>query len=482
MIYCDIISKENGDYSELYKGNQHIMTTKRQINYKAMPLTITTTNSNNIDIYLRKGFTSVEYCKNYKGDGSDTWTSAAVNYSTDVCRIPLNTNESVSIRAIWTNNRSASVTANDDFCIIGTNPDANLILSGNVGSLLNKTSYPSYLTNYGTYTFRRLFTLNDNNTRTRNYVYDIDNLVLTLPNSEGCFYEMFSHNKVHNIPKQLFMRHLPELYPVLSYSSYSCKYMFQYQDNNVIMTFESDPTTRFGTLEDSNGGTGTMTGMFRGCKIAELPEDLFMKYEDTLLGGGYAYIPIGEEAYFRMFEGCTFVNPVIPARLLACTFHYSQQTSGLREIYGYGLSYMFGTTNITTAPSLPASHLGSFCYLGMFHNCTSLTTVPNVLPATNSNGYLDTGCYNSMFRSCTSLTTAPELPARTLSEYCCQYMFYGCSNLTSISCRATDISATNCTNQWVSGVANSGTFKKASSMQNWTRGNDGIPSGWTVTN
>ena len=57
-----------------------------------------------------------------------------------------------------------------------------------------------------------------------------------------------------------------------------------------------------------------------------------------------------------------------------------------------------------------------------------------------------------------------------------------CESLNYIKCLATDISATNCTNGWVSGVAATGTFVKASSMTSWTTGTSGIPTGWTVQN
>ena len=59
-------------------------------------------------------------------------------------------------------------------------------------------------------------------------------------------------------------------------------------------------------------------------------------------------------------------------------------------------------------------------------------------------------------------------------------MFYNCSNLNYVVCLATDKSASNCVSNWLSGVANTGTFVKASSMSNWPSGNSGIPSGWTV--
>ena len=87
-----------------------------------------------------------------------------------------------------------------------------------------------------------------------------------------------------------------------------------------------------------------------------------------------------------------------------------------------------------------------------------------------------------MFYGCTSLTTAPALPATTLAKSCYDRMFRGCKSLNNVKCLATDISATNCTADWLRGVATSGTFTKASSMTSWPSGPDGIPSDWTVEN
>ena len=87
-----------------------------------------------------------------------------------------------------------------------------------------------------------------------------------------------------------------------------------------------------------------------------------------------------------------------------------------------------------------------------------------------------------MFDGCTSLTNAPLLPATTLTEYCYNYMFKGCTSLSYIKCLATDISATNCTANWVNSVSATGTFVKDPNMTGWTTGVNGIPSGWTVKN
>jgi hypothetical protein len=87
-----------------------------------------------------------------------------------------------------------------------------------------------------------------------------------------------------------------------------------------------------------------------------------------------------------------------------------------------------------------------------------------------------------MFSGCTSLTTSPELHATTLADACYYRMFYGCSKLNIILMLATDISAINCLNNWVDGVASSGTFVKNSDMTSLQTGSSGIPSGWEVKN
>ena len=43
-----------------------------------------------------------------------------------------------------------------------------------------------------------------------------------------------------------------------------------------------------------------------------------------------------------------------------------------------------------------------------------------------------------------------------------------------------NISASNCLKNWVSGVANSGTFIKNTNMTSLPNGASGIPTGWTV--
>ena len=85
-------------------------------------------------------------------------------------------------------------------------------------------------------------------------------------------------------------------------------------------------------------------------------------------------------------------------------------------------------TNVVNVSSnfLPATTLTYFCYQRMFNGCTSLTTAPE-LPATTLTDY----CYYAMFAGCTNLTTTPELLATTLATCCYDRMFANCTNLTT---------------------------------------------------
>lgn len=123
---------------------------------------------------------------------------------------------------------------------------------------------------------------------------------------------------------------------------------------------------------------------------------------------------------------------------------------------------------------LPATTLADYCYDGMFFACWNLSVVPE-LQATILTPY----CYRGMFWACSGLTTAPELPAITLVEGCYYGMFGDCTSLNYVKCLATDISATDCTNIWLSNAASTGTFVKASGVS-WPSGTSGIPQNWSV--
>ena len=171
-------------------------------------------------------------------------------------------------------------------------------------------------------------------------------------------------------------------------------------------------------------------------------------------------------AFASLFRDCTNLvsaeNLILPATTLA----YSCYSSMFQDC-----------TSLLTAPELPATTLQFACYQSMFKGCSNLRTAP-ALPSTA----LEDFCYSNMFLGCTSLTTASELPATTLKFMCYSGMFYGCTSLNYIKCLATDISTSDCTKNWVKGVASTGTFVKAAGMESWTTGSDGIPDNWTIEN
>lgn len=141
----------------------------------------------------------------------------------------------------------------------------------------------------------------------------------------------------------------------------------------------------------------------------------------------------------------------------------------------YCYEHLFSNSSITTPPVLPATTLASTCYKSMFENCRALTTVPtDLLPATT----LAQDCYTAIFLGCRSLVQAPVLPATTLANNCYFLMFRYCSNLNRIVTYAQDISASNCINGWLNGVAATGDFYNLGGAT-YPSGDSGIPSGWT---
>ncbi len=214
--------------------------------------------------------------------------------------------------------------------------------------------------------------------------------------------------------------------------------------------------------------------MFYGCSLITVAPNL----SATVLKNS---------CYRQMFQECTSLAsaPELPATTLEsyCYMSMFQKCTSLTaapELSAETLAsncyrtMFLGCTGLASAPALSATTLADDCYQSMFHGCTNLTSAP-ALPAETLAPY----CYCGMFVDCTSLTSAPELPATTLPTYSYWHMFKGCTKLNSVTCLATDISAEDCTADWLSGVAVTGTFTQAPGVV-WPTGASGIPSGWVV--
>ena len=165
------------------------------------------------------------------------------------------------------------------------------------------------------------------------------------------------------------------------------------------------------------------------------------------------------------------------------TFNVSGHISSLiNDATELSTNYTFinlfnNNTGLIDASKLRISYdvLTEGCYAFMFNGCSSLTTAPE-LPATTLANY----CYVCMFTGCSKLATAPKLPATTLAIGCYDSMFRSCSRLNYVICLATDVSALECTWEWLSDVASTGTFVTPNE-DIWEHDSySGIPTGWTV--
>ena len=246
-------------------------------------------------------------------------------------------------------------------------------------------------------------------------------------------------------------------------------------EGNIMSLIYGDNFKNNSTISSYN----TFNGLFEDCTKLVSAKNLVLPATTLAIG-----------CYGSMFGGCTSLttSPELPATTLAngcyqnmfygCKSLTSAPVLPATTLKNHCYRQMFyGCKSLTTAPALPATTLTSNCYMGMFRGCTSLSTAP-ALPATTLEYY----CYEYMFYNCTSLTSAPALPATTLNIMCYDNMFRGCSSLSYIKCLATDISASDCTFNWVNGVAATGTFVKAAGMESWPTGNSGIPNNWAIEN
>lgn len=144
------------------------------------------------------------------------------------------------------------------------------------------------------------------------------------------------------------------------------------------------------------------------------------------------------------------------------------------KIGGNILSLLYGE-NFNGQSVFPEE--SSKTFEGLFQMIRTLKSSSEViLPVTTVNS-----SYGYMFYQCSNMIDAPIIRSTILSENSCQHMFDSCSSLNSVICLATDISASDSTASWLSGVSPTGTFTTPSSTQ-WPTGVNGIPEGWTRVN
>ena len=354
-----------------------------------------------------------------------------------------------------------------NFAISG-NPVA---LSGNIMSLIDGKGETTVIPS--DFCFCKMFSTSNVKTVSQDFLPSVE-----LKNS--CYADLF---------KESLLENSPEL-PAITMKDYCYSGMF-YGCSNL---------TKAPKLPATTLAPYCYTGMFEKCNALTTSPEL-------------PAMTLKKSCYYYMFYGCSSLNqaPALPATELApycynnmfclCTSLTTAPELHATTLAEYCYAYMFyDCHSLVNVHELPATTLAPNCYRSMFYHCTALTQAPELYATTLSEWCcafmfyectsltqapalhateLAEYCYNQMFLGCTSLTQSPELTATTLVEGCYQYMFHGDSSLNYVKSLATNITATKAINQWLSGVAASGTFVKPAGVS-YPTGISGIPSGWTV--
>ena len=223
-------------------------------------------------------------------------------------------------------------------------------------------------------------------------------------------------------------------------------------------------------------GEGCYYGMFRNSGI---------RYLTTLPA---RIVP--SKAYSDMFISCSNLTDTIP---LSCDSIGSQGCDGMyaycenikqpnyisvKEVSLRTFDSMFrNCTSLTKTAEIRDLNIGEEqCFKHMYRDCVSLTEAHDM----KFNVLNIQSCYG-MFRNCTSLTRAPRLLTVNVNEYgAYNFMFCDCTNLSYIECAMVCNSCWLGSENWVYGVASSGTFVKNKLQTNYQYSNHSIPTGWEI--
>lgn len=246
-----------------------------------------------------------------------------------------------------------------------------------------------------------------NSNKTFSIKGDLKTLVTSIPNYG--LYAFFKGTKIKTC--NLLMNYN-------SIGSYGQAYMFHNCTNLITANFNKTSSPLL--IEMNSLGSYALSSMFEGCS------KLSNKGLDTNFFYSVDGKTIPEYCCYRMYYNCSSLQ-ILPVL-------FSMDTS--TKISSYTYSYMFYNCESLTSASgteyfLHSSQtVGNHGYSHMFENCTSWTPGSTITLPQPQNSY----CYSNMFRGCTSLTdvrnTIKIEKDTQFAQYSCEYMFYGCSNLT----------------------------------------------------
>ena len=182
-------------------------------------------------------------------------------------------------------------------------------------------------------------------------------------------------------------------------------------------------------------------------------------WQEDANGNRSLTLSAGQKVYIRNTSETSTGFSIGASRYYVFTFN------GITEASGNLNSLLCKNTEYAVMPYA--------CFYRLFINQTNLFSPPD-LPSVNISGF----CYAYLFANCINLRYAPYLPAIILQPYSYYHLFNGCFYITKIETSMTDISASNCLADWLSGVSPTGDFYCPAELTIPT-GQNGIPSGWT---
>lgn len=470
-------------------GSLYVPETEDENRHSAGTLTLTATYENlscsgSVVAYQEK---LPEYAKFLEFDilsgGTIYWcgSTAATNYSiyykknsgnwNNLIATPDGTGSTITVNDGDVVKFKASFTAAPyDYCYFRSDIGVRLNMSGNIMSLLDNGSFRN-LTTVPESAFVGLFCGTGNIWSFNGFfgVVDASNIVMQATNlGKYCYRYMFA-----KCDTLIAAPTIGNSSTVMGYGS--CNYMFS--GCTSLTTAPSLPATTLAEIcyaEMFECCTGlTRTPILPATTLAkECYSSMFNECGSLTASTELPATTLAEGCYNNMFGVChnlVIAPSVLPATTLA------------KSCYA---NMFYWCTGMTTAPQISGVTLAERCCENMFQDCWSLETGPSILPATTLANY----CYKYMFRTCKSLRRAPILPSNEdpgleFGHFPYDGMFNGCVSLNYIKCLAKEQSelyneiATG--DRWVVGVSSSGTFVRYQG-ENWSRGDWGIPEGWTI--
>lgn len=218
---------------------------------------------------------------------------------------------------------------------------------------------------------------------------------------------------------------------------------------------------------------GNIMSMSHGDDYVNATE-ITQNYQFYLLFANAANIVSAENL---VLPATTLTSYCYQSLFLKCTSlikSFSVLPASIVPTWAYGIMFR-DCSNLQDAPEILATSIRDYGCKAMFSGCNKLVKAPSALYAKSPGR-----SYESMFYECYSLEVAPVIYAETLSFYCCSQMFSGCRKLSYIKAMFITAPSLSYTNNWVDGVATSGTFVKNAAATWELTGSSGIPSGWTV--